>query len=236
MAREFEIVREVDLDASPQDVWDAVTRANGAWFWPLDFEPRVGGAVTGGGTVLAWDPPHQVTGRHEGPGGWFNEVSETVTPLDAGRARLRWAHRGVFEGDWERRYEGASEHTDLYLHTLGQYLAHFRGRPVAYSAVDAPELSNNPGALEWLMRKLGVAGLAVGDATVTSLVTRVERVEVDYARPNFVGLRTDHSLVRLFGRNAYGSPVGVAVHDFAEGADADVTTSRWTEWLAAVYS
>lgn len=236
MARELEIVREVDLDAIPQDVWDAVTRANAAWFWPLDFEPRVGGAVTGGGTVLAWDPPHQVTGRHEGPDGWFNEVSETITPLDGGRSRLRWEHTGVLAEDADRQRESAEEHTDLYLHTLGEYLAHFRGRPVAYSSVDAPAVSNNPGALEWLLRKLGVAGLAVGDATVTSLVTRVERVEVDYAQPNFVGLRTDHSLVRLFGRNAYGSPVGVAVHDFAEGADADVTTSRWTEWLAAVYS
>ncbi|GIG23209.1 hypothetical protein Cch01nite_39330 [Cellulomonas chitinilytica] len=236
MAREFEIVREIDVDADPQAVWDAVTTANAAWLWPMDFEPRVGGAVSFGGTVVAWDPPHQVTGRHEGPDGWFNEVSEEITPLDGGRSRLRWTHTGVFAEDWDRQHEGAAQHTDFYLHTLTQYLAHFRDRTATYSSVDAPEASNNPGALEWLLNRLGLAGLGEGDVTVTTLVHRVERVDVDYVRPHFVGLRTDHSLIRLFGRNAFGSPVGVAIHDFAEGADAETTTARWTEWLEHVYS
>jgi uncharacterized protein YndB with AHSA1/START domain len=236
MAREFEIVREVDIDAAPQDVWDAVTTANGAWLWPMEFEPHVGGAASFGGTVVVWDPPHRVAGRHEGPDGWFNEVEETITALDDGRSRLRWVHSGVFAEDWDNQYDGAGQHTDFYLHTLTEYLAHFRGRPVTYSSFDAPAASTGPDGLTRLLSALGVADAAEGSTTTASIATSAERVDIDYVRPNFVGLRTKDALVRVFGRNAFGAPVGIAVHDFAPGADADATTARWTSWLDTVYA
>ena len=59
---------------------------------------------------------------------------------------------------------------------------------------------------------------------------------VDYDTEHFLGLRTETALVRFFGRNAWGAPVGVAVHDFAPGADAEATTAAWDGWLEKVYA
>lgn len=57
---------------------------------------------------------------------------------------------------------------------------------------------------------------------------------VDYARGPFLGIRTDDALVRVFGRNAFGQPVAVVVHAFAD-VDADALGAAWRDWLASVY-
>ena len=50
-----------------------------------------------------------------------------------------------------------------------------------------------------------------------------------------MGLRTADALVRIFGRNAFGGPVGLTIHDFADGADAQANTAAWQEALDAAY-
>ena len=42
---------------------------------------------------------------------------------------------------------------------------------------------------------------------------------VDYRTDAFLGLRTDDALIRVYGRDAFGWPVGVALHLFAPDAD-----------------
>jgi hypothetical protein len=59
---------------------------------------------------------------------------------------------------------------------------------------------------------------------------------VDYLRPNFVGIRTADALYRFFGRNAFGMPVGMAIHAFADGVDKDATQAAWQEWLNRLYA
>jgi uncharacterized protein YndB with AHSA1/START domain len=226
MAREFEIVREHDIDAPAEEVWDAITDGNGGWLWPMEYEPRVGGAAAFGGRVVAWDPPRHLSGRMEGPDGWFNQVEEVLTPLEGGRTHLRYVHSGVFVDDWDNQYDGAGAHTDFYLHTLSEYIAHFSRRPVVYSSTDAPAASNTPDGFARLRDALDL----------TSLPGSPAEVVVDYDTEHFLGLRTETALVRFFGRNAWGAPVGVAVHDFAPGADAEATTAAWDGWLEKVYA
>ena len=48
-----------------------------------------------------------------------------------------------------------------------------------------------------------------------------------------IGIRTDDALYRFFGRNAFGSPVGMSIHMFANGADPEQTKRGWQEWLNA---
>ena len=38
MSREFEVNREVDLPASPEDVWTAITSDTAAWQFPTGLE------------------------------------------------------------------------------------------------------------------------------------------------------------------------------------------------------
>ena len=44
MSKEFEIAREFEVDATPEEVWAAVTTGTGGYLWPMEPpEPRVGG-------------------------------------------------------------------------------------------------------------------------------------------------------------------------------------------------
>ena len=50
-----------------------------------------------------------------------------------GTTGLRYAHTGTFgPEDFEAQNDQIQQHTDFYLHTLGEYVAHFSGRPVTY--------------------------------------------------------------------------------------------------------
>jgi len=66
MPHEFKVTKEIALDASPEQVWEAVATGRGldAWFMGSnEVEPRVGGTTRftmGGyseeGMVTAWEP------------------------------------------------------------------------------------------------------------------------------------------------------------------------------------
>src|SRR5436190_23341283 len=43
---------------------------------------------------------------------------------------------------------------------------------------------------------------------------------IDYSTPEFLGVRTADGLYRFFGRNHYGSVVGMSAHLFEERVDA----------------
>ena len=56
---------------------------------------------------------------------------------------------------------------------------------------------------------------------------------VDYRRPNFLGVRTANALCCFFGRDAFGAPVGISIHMFADGIDPERARREWQQWLDA---
>jgi len=226
--REFEIVYDTELPGTPERAWEAVTRGTPAWMFPTDQWPAV---------KTVEDRPSHLVSRMEGPDGWFNQLEHVLEPLDGGRARLHYVHSGIFTDDWDGQYDGASKHTAFYLHTLGQYLKHFDGKPVVFTDVQAPAASQVPEGFERLKQALGVAGSAQGD-TVDLDVDGVGQLsaEVDFSNENFLGLRTADALYRFFGRNAFGAPVGMTVHDFSGQGDAEATAKAWAGFLEKVYA
>ena len=63
MAREFEIRREVELPATPEQVWQAVATGEGtaAWMFPVaEGAPSRVGEVWAGHTVTVYDPPRHL--------------------------------------------------------------------------------------------------------------------------------------------------------------------------------
>ncbi|MEU8827624.1 SRPBCC domain-containing protein [Streptomyces sp. NPDC048636] len=242
MSKEFEIVREFETDADPEQVWDAITTGTAGWLWPMEYEPRQGGAAPFGGTVTTWDPPHRLTGRVEEVEGisqqTLNQLDHIIEPRVGGGSWVRYVHSGIFVDDWDNQYDGAAKHTDFYLHTLRQYLEHFTGRPAVFSGGDGPDASNAPGAFEVVARGLGLTeGTAEGASVRVELpgVGPAEAV-LDYRNAYFIGLRTDRAMFRLFGRNHFGAPVGFGVHDFGPDADAERTGEAWRSWLAGLFS
>ncbi|WAL94797.1 SRPBCC family protein [Streptomyces sp. Je 1-369] len=237
----FEIVRELAVEGSPARLWAALTTGTGGWLWPVEYEPREGGAAPSGGTVTHWDPPHRLTARVEDPDGipgqTLDELDHVIEPRDGGRRSwLRHVHSGIFTGDWDARYDGVVKHTDFHLHTLGQYMAYFEGRPVAYSALHGPPASTAPDAFARLARALGLPDDATDGARVRVQAAGGELdAVIDFRSRYFIGLRADETLHRFYGRNHFGAPVGISVHDFGAHADAKGTELAWQDWLDHLY-
>src|SRR5512140_1262938 len=112
MPREFECNREVELAASPEEVWEAVaTKAgNAAWLFPNEIDPE-------SAATTAWDPPQRFATRQE-QGDWFNALEFVIEGREGGTTRLRYMHNGIFVDDWDSQYDAVQQHTEFYLHTL----------------------------------------------------------------------------------------------------------------------
>ncbi|MFJ5528296.1 SRPBCC domain-containing protein [Streptomyces sp. NPDC093261] len=244
MSKEFEIAREFEVDATPEEVWEAITHGTGGYLWPMEPpEPRVGGTGPFGSEVVAWDPPHRYVNRVANVEGisrqTLNQLDHTIEPRDEGRrAWVRYVHSGIFVDDWDNQYDGASKHTDFYLHTLREYLTHFAPRPVAFATLNGPEASTGPDAFTAVAEALGLPEGTTEGASVSLRGPGGEFLEavVDFRNPYFIGLRTGGALIRFFGRNHWGAPVGISVHDFAPDADAKANELAWRRWLDEVYA
>lgn len=241
MPREFECRREVELDAAPEEVWEAVATAagNAAWLFPNELPPADGSTDANGSRITADDRPHRFAVRTE-QGDWFNALEFELEARAGGRTLLRYAHSGIFQDDWDTQYDAVQAHTDFYLHTLNEYLRHFAGRRATYigdvpGGIAAPDASAAPDGFDRFKEALGVAAASEGDRVELSHdglgpMTGV----VDYARGPFLGIRTEDALIRCFGRNAFGGPVAVVVHAFGD-VDAEAVERGWRDWLASVY-
>ncbi|KFU83129.1 hypothetical protein SAMN04489729_4026 [Amycolatopsis lurida] len=234
MAKESEVRFEGFLPTTPADTWAAITTGSGGWLWPIQYEPRDGGAESGltpdGGMVTVWKPSQRFVTYAEDESGWFNTLEYVLEPRDGG-TYLRYEHTTVLD-DWDVEYDACRQHTSFYHHSLGEYLTHFNRRPAKYFKTDAPEVSKAPEAFEAVRAAIGAK--AAGDRVYLD-IPGVEGV-VDYLTPAFIGVRTEDALYRFYGRNAWGWPVGIGHHLFAEDADAGEAEKAWTAWLNDLYA
>jgi uncharacterized protein YndB with AHSA1/START domain len=235
MSKEFECKRKVVLRATPEQVWDAVatTAGTAGWLFPNPIAPDGSGAA-------AWDPPNHFAVRTE-QGDWFNALDYEIEARDGSTTTLRYVHNGVFQDDWDNQYDAVQQHTDFYLHTLGEYLEHFAGRTAAYvgeapRGIDGPASTSSPDGFVRLQAALGIDdGAQPGDRVHVQAGEPgpIDGV-VSYRTPNFLSIRSEDSLYCFFGRNAFGAPVAMSVHAFAEGVDAAALEQAWRGWLQTV--
>jgi uncharacterized protein YndB with AHSA1/START domain len=232
MPPEFELRREVTLPASPEQVWEAVATTNGnaAWLFPNEMDREGSGAT-------AWEPPHHLAVRTE-KGDWFNALEFVIEGREGGTSLLRYVHSGIFVDNWDTQYDAVQQHTDFYLHTLSEYLEHFSGRTATYigevpQGIQGPPTSATADGFRRLQQAFGL-GAQVGEGDSVRLapdgLDPVEGV-IDYLRPNFMGVRTADALYCFFGRNAFGAPVAMSIHMFADGPDPEKIAQAWQNWL-----
>jgi uncharacterized protein YndB with AHSA1/START domain len=245
MPHPFRIECSVEIEASPQEVWDALTTGDqlDGWFIgaPNEVEPRLGGKIRqafGGevveSTITAWDPPHRLAnGGEAGPDGVAHAFEFTLEGR-SGTTTVRLVHSGFLGDDWEAEYEALGEGDPMYLHQLAEYVRYFRGRHVAVVEHFEPGITDREVAMSTLRRALGLGGTAsVGDK-VRFEVAGLAPVAgaVDFVSPSIIGLRADDALYR-FMFSPMGGGLYMGHHLYEDGVDVDAATSAWAAWLDA---
>lgn len=246
MGKAFDLSYEDEIDATPEDVWQAIATGPGldAWFMGRnEVEPRKGGAArldvagnTERYTVSVWQPPNRlVTDSGEAEDGSRHVFEYRLEPRGS-KTAVRWIHTGFLGSDnWELEYEGMSEGDPMYFDKLFEYLTYFRGRRATPVNVFQPGPADKEAAWARYREAFGLAHeVAVGER-VTLQVAGLPTIEgeVDYRSASFLGVRTDDAMYR-FMHVDWAQIVGLGHHLFDEGLPPDVERS-WTEWLAGVF-
>ncbi len=245
-----ELVKRVELDATPEQVWEAIATGPGisTWFVPHEVQEREGGVVRahfGGafdatGQVRVWEPGHRFAygSTDPVPEGAADYAFEFVVEGRAGGGTvLRFVQSGFLDEGWEDEFASFDTGWDLFFGNLRSYLAHFAGQPVAnvvsmgYTAVSAAD------AWPMLHRALGLTGHpAVGD-TVTltpdgpAPITGV----VDVASREFLGVRSSNGLHRIGAEGDAGCGVSAYHYFYGEPVDTETLTTDWQHWLTRLF-
>ncbi|MFG2043118.1 SRPBCC domain-containing protein [Dactylosporangium sp. NPDC048998] len=242
---EFQLVHDIDLAATPEQVWAAIATGPGidSWFMGRnEVEPRVGGETsmampgfTATSTVTAYEPNRHFAYR--GPAaedGSFMGFEYLIEGREGGSTALRLVHSGILSGDWESEYDALKKGNPLYLRTLAQYVEHFPGRTAVPVAAFGPQQSDQDVVWNAVTGALGLPkDVAEGDAVRLTIGGEEIRGVVDTVlEPSFLGVRTDDALLRFVGR---GGVILTGHHLFADVEQAEAERA-WTAWLAEVFA
>jgi uncharacterized protein YndB with AHSA1/START domain len=239
--------KRVELDATPEQVWEAIATGPGiaTWFVPHEVQPREGGTVeqdygggfTTRGRVTAWEPGRRFAyGAFEEPeDGRPNYAYEfLVEGREGGGTVLRFVQSGFLDGsDWDGEYNSFDAGWGLFFLNLRSYLQHFVGRSVrgavamSYTAGSARDI--------WpvLHRALGVARHPAVGETVTlapdgpAPITGV----VDVANEEFLGVRSADGLHRIGAEGEDGCGVSAYHYIYGRAVDTGSLTADWQRWL-----
>jgi uncharacterized protein YndB with AHSA1/START domain len=247
MPHEFELRKEVTLEATPEQVWEAIATGPGidGWFMGRNqVEPREGGrtsmtigAYTDEGTVTGWDPPSRFALQSGTPGGeGFMAFEWLIEGRDDGTCVLRLVQSGVLGDDWESQYDALGKGWGMFFHLLGQYLAWFQGRPATPITVMTPAAADPAEFWARLRGGLGLGGEVAESDKVRLTPEGLAPIEgvVDYLSPEALGVRTEDGLYR-FVRGHDGS-VAVGHHLYGDDVDGDEAERAWQAWLERLFT
>jgi uncharacterized protein YndB with AHSA1/START domain len=249
MAHEFEVREEIEFDASPEAVWQAISTGPGTDSWFMghsEIEPREGGRVTmrlGGwesvSTVTAWEPGRRLKHQSEpDPDGLMMAFEYIVEGRDGGGTILRLVHSGFLGDDWETEYDALSVGDRVYLRKLGVYLARFDGRTATYAAMShGPKVPDAQVMWSALGAALGLAGApAEGDRVRISLdgAGQAEGVVEFTAHDTFVCVTVADAMY-LFVHGFDGTTV-VEYHGFGAESQGKAAHAAWDAWLAGTFA
>jgi len=248
------IERELSLEASPAEVWRAITEAQELtkWFVPdLDARPGQGGEFrfrwgpeeSMHATVEVWEEERHLRYVVRGPE-TADDAPAARTVVDffletrAGKTVLRLVHSGFGTGeDWDDEYDSVRDGWSVFLTNLTEYLERHRGEDAAYFIRILPA----PGATAtW--RELVREGLGLDP---DRLPARGEPVRIETADDAIVtgtvlvSSRDKYLLIRL--DTLRGSILGFQIEKFQSrmninftlvtyGLDEDTVTTERAAW------
>lgn len=251
MTHEFEVSEQIEVEGTPEQIWDAIATGPGIDSWLMgrnQVDARVGGrgSMDMGGfvsesTVTACDPLKHFAFRSDpAPDGAFHAFEFLIEARDGGSTALRFVHSGFLGDDWEAEYEGLRKGDPMYLRKLAEYVKYFSGRYSAPIGAYVGETPDRQRVWELLHGSLGTTVSAAESDEVHLTPAGLPPIDgvVDYVSEDFFGLRTADALYRfiygyngavVLGHHIYGAP-GQSAPDVKEAQEA------WQNWLAGVFA
>jgi uncharacterized protein YndB with AHSA1/START domain len=233
MGKDFAIHLDATVDATPEQVWDAIATGPGITSWFVgrteihgdDVRTSFGDDWIPAGIVTTRDEPHHFAYRSDtAPDGRFIANEYLVEGRTHSATVLRTVTSGFLPGDdWADEFEAMGHGTALFFATLVEYLRHFPGRTANPVTAFGPPVADWPTTWQALFKALGLGpSPRVGDITD-------DGAEVYYLNPQTLGIRTPQGFQRYI-RGLNGSLM--AGHEFFGNADAD--PARWTAFLTSL--
>ena len=214
MGKEFEISLQGQVDATPEQVWQAISTGPGVSSWFVGRTEIAGSTVRTSfgddwipaGTVTDAEPGRRFAYRSEtAPDGRFLANEYLIEGRDNAATVVRAVTSGFLPGDdWADEYEAMQYGTQLFFATLLEYLRHFPGRTATPLTLFSPPVHDWPAAWRRLHTELSLpAEPRPGDAVKADLIA--DGV-VYFTNPHTVGVRTADALYR-FIRGLHGGMV-----------------------------
>lgn len=242
MTHPFEIRGEISVDATPDQVWDAITSGPGVDSWlmgrtEIDSDNKTSTFSMFGNTSTAaitmWEPGHRYATKEEpNPDGTFTAFEWLIETREGGGAVVRFVHSGALGDDWEAEYDGLAAGDQAYLTKLAVYLAHFAPRTATQSTFLPGPIAPDPWTAMTAAVGVGVDATDGRPARLTVPGIRPVDGVVEFVHPpSFVGMRTDDAIYLLI--HGYRGMTFATAHYF-DDRDRTAEIEAWQAWLATL--
>ena len=245
MTHPFEVRVERTVNATPEEVWEAVSTPAGldAWFMgENELEPRLGGAVrttlhgfTMDSTITTWEPPLRYASTSpEADDGRLMTFAFEIEGRAGGTTMLRFVHSGFLPGDdWEQEYDALKTGDPAYVAKLVEYLEYFRGRIAVPITLWGPQVSRER-AWSAFTSALGVSAAPVVGEPAHFRAEGLPDLdgEIDYVSPDFLGLRTADGMYRFI----HGMGTVALGHHIFQPIDQAAAERAWQDWVDRTFA
>lgn len=236
---EFELPQEALVEATPEEVWDAISTGPGIDSWFIGRTEVADGVIrTAFGpidmpasTVNGAEPLKRFAHAGEkGEDGRFVAYEFLIEGRERGSTSVRLVTSGFLPGDdWHDEFEAMSRGMEMYFATLVEYLGRFAGRVATPVTEFGPPVTDWPRAWERLNAALG-GPPSPGDRVRFGPGGAVEGV-VYYRNSQTVGIRADNAMYRFI--QGFGGSM-IASHLLFHGGEGE--GERWRAWLEELYA
>ncbi|MDN3352042.1 SRPBCC domain-containing protein [Actinomadura sp. DC4] len=238
MTHPFELNDEIEFEATPGQVWEAIATGPGVDSWFMgrtELGSEAGGPAnltmmghTEQATITAYEPGARLATRGaETPDGRFMAFEYLIEGRGEGSTVLRLVQSGMLGDDWETEFEAMKAGWPIYLETLRQYLAHFAGRTPSVATVFRPGAGGSDAVWKIVTESLGVTP-DVTEGDDVRLPDGSAGVVFYQNLPVNLGVRTDAGLYRFIHSGTDRGDALVMGHQNFAGHDEQAAWDAWT--------